>query len=140
MPHPRNKRSLDGVASTGPGAVERTEGHYHYTLVAAVDGTLDTSNDTLDVALEGSPDDPDGDGGRWVELASVSASDFSQDPDSNEYTAHKVVSGAYFEGLRCRLKNYTDAANGDLGTVDAWALAAGRDAQGARGIPEHRRT
>jgi hypothetical protein len=131
MGKPRNTKSLDGVSTTGPSDGFRVGGHYHLTLAVAAAG-LDSANDTLTVALEGSPD-----GDHWFPVDGVSSdkkieeSDFSQDPTSGDPTASVTVFGSQWEYVRARVVEFTDDAGGDL-SLDGWILAGGWEGPGVR--------
>lgn len=136
MANPRNLKSLAGTSSTGAGDHIRLNGHYHITLMV-VAPNLDTANDTLEVAIEGSADAV-----HWTNLGEatthkqVTTSDFTEDPDNaGVYTASVTATGAYHEFMRARVTSLTDSANGDL-SVDAWVMAAGNPGAGTRGQPD----
>lgn len=135
MGKPIRRKSLDAVSAETSGVSALTKGHFHATMFVVAEN-LDTTNDTLEVALEGSPDDT-----HWTNAADASvtsekkitASDFTEDPDNaGTYTASVTVSGTYYDYLRARTVALTDSANGDL-AVTAWIMASGWFGPGVRG-------
>lgn len=130
MGKPVNLKSVDAASGTTTGKSTQVLGHYHYTLFA-IARNLDSGNDTLTVAIEGSPD-----GVHWAAAGDaqsrkkLSESDFTQDPDSGVYTASVNIQG-FLPYIRARVADYTDAANGDL-EVDAYVTASGWPTAGQR--------
>lgn len=136
MAGPVTYRSLDGVSAATAGDHTAMKGHFHTTLFVVAEN-LDPANDTLEVALEGSPDEV-----HWTDFADATSSkhlnesDFDQDPTSGVYTASVSISGAYHDFARARVVNFIDSASGDL-TITAFVMSAGRDSSGQQGKPEH---
>ena len=133
MSQPITKKSVDAATATTTGADTLSLGHYHLTLFVVAEN-LDSANDALTVALEGSPDRTHWSG---VDEATadkkITESDFSEDPDNaGVYTASITITAAYHEHIRARVTEFTDSANGDL-SVDAWVMAAGNAGQGRKG-------
>lgn len=122
MSRPVKEKSVDAATATGAGGEMNPGGRITLSLFVAVGGTLDTSNDTLDVQLEVSMD-----GNNWTplrdesgsQIGSVSASDFSSDQ-----AAYVTVHGVAAQYVRANLTGYADSANGDLGSVDAYVSAS----------------
>lgn len=126
MSQPITKLSVSGASTTGPGDDTRTLGHHHLTVFAALQN-FDSANDTAEVVLEASPDRV-----RWDTVTTIQNADFSTDPDSGEDTASSFVTGEYYEYIRARVTDLSDAANADL-TVDVYVMAGGNAGQGRKG-------
>lgn len=128
MSNPITRKSVDAQTASGSGSAFRTLGHVYTTLFASAKN-LDVANDTLEVALECSPN-----GDVWAEVTSFSVGDFAEDPDNaGDYTATSFATGEYYEYLRARVKSFTDNANGDL-EVDVWVMTGGNAGQGRKGV------
>lgn len=127
MSQPVTRKSVDGVSGEETGSDTRTLGHYHLTLFATADG-LDTADDTVEVVLEASPNRKN-----WSTVTSTGTGNWEEDPDnSGVYTATTFATGEYYEFIRARVKQFDDAADGDL-SVDGWVMAGGNSGQGRKG-------
>lgn len=130
MANPVNKKSVTGATGTTAGESTRSRAHYHLTLHANA-ANIDTTNDTLTVELQGSPDRA-----TWDTVATLTQSDFDSDLlGTTDPTGSATVTGAYYEHLRVAITEFTDAAGADL-SVDAWIMAAGNAGQGVKGNPD----
>lgn len=130
MANPVNLKSVSGATGTEAGKDTRSRGHHHLTLHANA-ANVDTTNDTLTIELQGSPD-----GSAWDTVASLDQSQFDSDLlGTTDPTASTTITASYYEHLRVVVAEFTDAAGGDL-VVDAWVMAGGNAGQGVRGNPD----
>lgn len=114
MGKPVNTQSVTDQTGTATGDSVRLRGHHHLALFVAADN-YDDANDTLEVALEVSPD-----GQNWEPVTTVTG------------TGYDNVFGAPAEHIRARVTSFTDNAGGDL-QANAWVLAGGWEGPGVRG-------
>lgn len=119
MSKPLNLHAHTSVTATGASEAVRSKGHYDIALYVSAPN-VDTTNDSLTVRVEVSPD-----GSMWSPL---------RDNEGNpvEVTQADLTDGHYMvplnhvlsQQLRTNITAYTDAAGGDL-TVDTWLLTGG---------------
>ena len=119
MSQPLSWASHENQSSTGPGDSEQTRGHIAFGLYVLAEN-LDTTNDTIEVRLEGSDTDshysPLNRGAPAVDnAASVTTADFVQSTEDNtKYSAYVATNSYPIEWLRANITSFTDNADGDL--------------------------
>lgn len=115
----RRITSHDEASSAGPGEAQKTR--QQTTIGLWVEAhNFDETNDTLEVRVEGSPEDthyaPIDRAAPDVEDALlVTGSELTQsDADSSVYVAYKVLNNVALEFVRANIASFTDSAGGDL--------------------------
>lgn len=120
MSRPIKEKSLADATGDGTAGSQLETGGRITISLFVVGKNLDTSNDTLDVALDGSMD-----GSNWVEMnaPTVETADFTDVGGNGDFAAMVTIHGAAVQYVRARIVNFTDNANSDL-AVDAWVGAS----------------
>lgn len=121
MARPRKTKSVDAQSSTGTGDDIETGGRITVSIFV-VARNLDTSNDSLEVSLEGSPD-----GTHWADVetldasgrATITVSDLEDHDGDGTFTGLLSVQGVATEFVRANAVTFTDDSGSDL-EVDAW--------------------